>query len=69
MRTVENYTNESVGFQLPFDATVGRCPACGRTGVIEYLASGAAAFVHVESEEVMGDGMLVEPIDFCPLPA
>jgi hypothetical protein len=69
MRTVENYTNASVGSTLPYDVTIAVCPSCGRTGVLEYLANGAAAFVHAESEEVMGDGMLVEPIDYCPLPA
>lgn len=69
MRTVENFTNGSVGSESPFQGTIALCPRCGRAGILEYLADGAAEFVHVETEEVMGDGMLIEPIDSCPLPA
>jgi hypothetical protein len=69
MRTVENYTNASIGAEAPFEGIISPCPRCGRAGLLEYLADGAAEFVHVETEEVMGDGMLVEPIDSCSLPA
>jgi len=69
MRTFENFTTASVGTRGPLEGTIALCPACGRAGILEHLADGAAEFVHVETEEVLGDGMLVEPIDCCPLPA
>ena len=69
MKTFENFTTVSVGSPVPFEGIVSLCPRCGRAGVLEYLANGAAEFVHVETEEVMGDGMLIEPIDSCSLPA
>ncbi len=65
MRTVENFTRSSIGSEEHGQGTVARCPQCGRAGVIEFLADGALEFVHVETEEVMGDGMLVKPIDCC----
>jgi hypothetical protein len=69
MRTVENFTTASVGSEGPFEGTIALCPSCGRAGILKHLADAKAEFVHVETEEVMGDGMLVEPIDSCPLPA
>jgi hypothetical protein len=51
------------------EGTVSACPCCGRSGVREALPDGAAEFVHVETEEVFGDGMLVLPVDCCRLSA
>jgi len=47
------------------EGLISLCPRCGRSGILEPLADGVREFVHVETEEVMGDGMLVEPIDWC----
>ncbi|MGH9444020.1 MAG: hypothetical protein ACRD16_17285 [Thermoanaerobaculia bacterium] len=69
MKTVEDFTEARVGSQIPFGGIIALCPKCGRAGLLEYLADVAAEFVHVETEEVMGDGMLVEPIDSCAIPA
>jgi hypothetical protein len=65
MKTTENFTNASLGSNVSFEGTIALCPACGRAGILERLADAAAQFVHVETEEVMGDGMLIEPIDCC----
>ena len=67
MRTVENFTQASIGTEERSQGTIEECPRCGRAGVMEFLAEGALEFVHVETEEVMGDGMLVKPIDCCPI--
>lgn len=67
MRTFEDFTEVAVGSRTPMEGLVSVCPRCGRSGILEPLADGGRDFVHVESEEVMGDGMLVEPIDWCRL--
>ena len=69
MKTIENFTTITVGSAVPFEGVVSLCPRCGRTGVLEYLADDVPEFVHVETEEVLGDGMLVQPVDSCFLPA
>ena len=69
MKTTENFTNASIGSWNPLEGTIALCPRCGRAGILERLADGAAEFVHVETEEVLGDGMLIEPIDRCAFPS
>ena len=65
MRTFDDFTSGAVGSRVPMEGLISVCPRCGRSGIIEPLADGAREFVHVQIEEVMGDGMLVEPIDWC----
>lgn len=69
MRTYEDFTGFAVGAASPMEGPVSICPCCGRSGVRESLPDGAAEFVHVETEEVFGDGMLVLPVDCCRLSA
>jgi hypothetical protein len=65
MRTFDDFTSGAVGSRVPMEGLISVCPRCGRSGILEPLADGVGEFVHVEIEEVMGDGMLVEPIDWC----
>jgi hypothetical protein len=69
MRTVKNFTQGAIGSNAPGRGRIGVCPHCGRAGVVDSLPEGASEFVHIEMREVMGDGMLVQPIDRCPLRA
>jgi hypothetical protein len=67
MKSFENFSDIEIGKLTPMDGPVERCPRCGRAGVLEPLADGHVDFIHTETEEVMGDGMLVEPVDWCCL--
>lgn len=67
MRTIEDFTGTSPGTLVPTEGAVSVCPLCDRPGILEPLADGRYEFVHVESEEILGDGMLVLPIDSCAL--
>jgi hypothetical protein len=69
MKFFEDFTETAVGTRIPMEGPVTICPRCGRTGVLEALADGGAEFVHVESEEIFGDGLLVQPVDACSLPS
>ncbi len=63
MVQVESYTSRT--FDDPADR-FGVCPRCGRTGVERETAEGRVC-VHAESLEMMSDGILVAPVDFCPV--
>ncbi|HVO49634.1 MAG TPA: hypothetical protein VMV60_01455 [Thermoanaerobaculia bacterium] len=63
MVQVETYTARN--FDDPADR-FGVCPRCGRTGVERETAEGRVC-VHAESLEMMSDGILVAPVDFCPV--
>jgi len=69
MRTFEDFTGIAIGTSTPMEGPVAACPCCGRAGVREALPGGAGEFVHVETEELFGDGMLVLPVDRCRLGA
>jgi hypothetical protein len=47
---------------------VDECPRCGRHGIRECSEYGNPYVVHRQTSEVMCDGMLTQPEDFCPLP-
>jgi hypothetical protein len=63
MVQVESYTAKAPG--IPFDR-IEVCPRCGRTGIERNLAEGRVC-VHAESLEMMPDGLLIAPVDFCPI--
>ncbi len=69
MRILEDFTETAIGTTIPTEGAVSICPICDRAGILEPLADGRFEFVHVESEEILGDGMLVTPVDACPIPA
>ena len=69
MKFFEDFTETAIGTPIPMEGAVTICPRCGRTGVREALADGEAEFVHVESEEMFGDGLLVQPVDVCSVPS
>ena len=69
MRTIEDFTEAAIGTLIPTEGAVSVCPICDRPGVPELLADGRSEFVHIEAEEVFGDGMLVTPVDSCSIPA
>lgn len=63
MVQVETYTARSPG---DLDGLVEVCPRCGRSGVERETAEGRVC-VHSEKLEMMPDGLLVAPVDFCPV--
>ena len=66
MLTTEDFTEMPEGAFVPLVGPVRRCPRCDRNGV-ETGGSGfgPSTFVHVQTCEVLGDGMRVEPQDCC----
>jgi ssDNA-binding Zn-finger/Zn-ribbon topoisomerase 1 len=54
---------------VPLEGRVDTCPRCGRNGVLEYSDYGNPYFVHRQTSEVLCDGMLTQPEDYCPLAA
>lgn len=66
MLTIEDFTAMPEGQIVPLAGPVRRCPRCDRNGVeTEESLLGSSTFVHVQTCEVMGDGMLIEPLDCC----
>jgi hypothetical protein len=63
MVQVETYTARSPG---DLDGRVEVCSRCGRSGVERDTAEGRVC-VHAEKLEMMPDGLLVAPVDFCPV--
>lgn len=69
MRMVEDFTAAPRGMIVPLEGRVDLCPRCGRNGIEEHPECGAPYFLHVQTSDVFGDGMRVEPLDCCELPA
>jgi hypothetical protein len=67
MISLEDFTTLAEGAEVAVEGRVGRCPKCGRAGV-EKLGDEATSFVHVQTCEVLGDGMLTVPRDRCLVP-
>jgi hypothetical protein len=63
MLQVESYTARVPG---DLDERIEICPRCGRSGVEREAAEGRLC-VHAESLEMLSDGILVAPVDFCPV--
>ena len=67
MFAVEDFTRLPVGADAPVEGRVERCPRCGRNGISVPGDDGAASYLHVQTPEVIGDGMLTKPTDCCRL--
>jgi hypothetical protein len=64
MVTVEDFTAFPPGSDVPCEGHVGECPKCGRKGVPQKEPD-RILFVHVQSSELLSDGMRTEPRDWC----
>ncbi len=62
---IEDFTKLAPGVKIALEGCVGRCPRCGRNGVAQNLGDGTAYVVHIQTSQVLGDGMLTEPSDYC----
>lgn len=67
MLTTQDFTILPEGLVVPLEGPVMRCPRCGRNGIEDGQSAGAPFFVHVQTSEIFGDGMLNEPKDCCML--
>jgi hypothetical protein len=67
MINVEDFTSLPLGVMVPLEGRVDECPRCGRHGIRECSEYGNPYVVHRQTSEVMSDGMLTQPEDFCPL--
>ena len=68
MLTRQDFTSLPEGLVVPMEGPVEPCPRCGRNGIEEGRGAGAPFFVHVQTCEVLGDGMITFPQDSCPIP-
>jgi len=66
MFSVEDFTRLPAGARASVEGRVERCPKCGRNGVAVQASEGAS-YLHVQTSEVIGDGMRTEPKDCCRL--
>jgi hypothetical protein len=67
MLTTEDFTKMPEGLLVPLAGRVSRCPLCSRNGIESRPQSGTPTFLHVQTSDVMCDGMRVEPQDCCVL--
>jgi hypothetical protein len=67
MLVVEDFTKLQVGTRIPTDGSVVNCPRCGRNGVRRGRLDGSIRYVHVQTSEVIGDGLRAEPADSCTM--
>ncbi len=65
MLLMEDFTKLSVGVRVPTDGVVGVCPRCGRNGVRKPRPDGWVRYVHVQTSQLFGDGLRMEPVDSC----
>jgi hypothetical protein len=65
MVTVEDFTGLPEGLHIE-EGTILSCPRCGRNGVGRHGWE-AEMVIHVQTLELMGDGMRDEPRDCCTL--
>ena len=68
MIVLEDFTGVRVGRDVPVEGHVRRCPRCGRPGIEQPSGDESPILVHAQISEVLGDGMLTEPLDCCSLP-
>ena len=64
---LEDFTRITAGGEVPLEGRVRRCPRCGRSGVEQRSAHGFPIVIHVQTSEIFGDGMLVQPRDCCEI--
>jgi len=67
MINVEDFTALEPGLWVPLQGRVDTCPRCGRNGIEEHPQCAPPYFLHVQSSEVTGDGMRIDPLDCCAL--
>ena len=65
MLEVVRYNVLTPGALLPSEGRVVSCSRCGRPGV-ERMTKDGLVWVHSESLEMMTDGLVVVPEDYCP---
>jgi len=65
MLVIEDFTKLQEGVRIPTDGPVVQCPRCGRNGVRRPRLDGSVRYVHVQTSEVIGDGLRAEPADSC----
>jgi hypothetical protein len=62
----ETYTDQATGSFPGLEAVIELCSRCGRPGVERRTAEGRIC-VHAETSELLADGLLTMPVEFCPL--
>jgi hypothetical protein len=67
MVVIEDFTKLQPGVRVPIDGPIVRCPRCGRNGVRRERMDGSVRYVHVQTSEMMGDGLRSEAADLCTL--
>ena len=65
MLMIEDFTKLAVGVRVPTDGVVTSCPRCGRSGVPRPRLDGSVRYVHIETSELLADGLRTEPSDSC----
>jgi hypothetical protein len=66
---VEHFTELKPG-AIALEGRIDVCPRCDRPG-IERSGLGSASFIHMQSTEILGDGVVTVPLESCtfsPLP-
>lgn len=66
--TIQNFVNLAPGSEVPLEGSASECPACGRTGIEKKLVDGVLYVVHVQTTELLPDGMVTEAQDTCHAP-
>ncbi len=67
MVVIEDFTKLQPGVRVPIDGQVVCCPRCGRSGVRRQRVDGSVRYVHVQTSELMGDGLRSEAADLCTI--
>jgi hypothetical protein len=65
MIVIEDFTKLEPGVRIPMDGLVSPCPRCGRNGVRRERLDGSVRYVHVQTSQMMGDGLRSEAADSC----
>jgi len=66
--TIQNFVDLAPGAEVPLEGTASVCPGCGRTGIEKRFVNGILHIVHVQTTELLPDGMLTDPLDTCDRP-
>ncbi len=63
--TIQNFAKLAPGMDVPLEGPVSTCRHCGRSGIEHRTADGMLVVVHVQTTELLSDGMVTEPQDTC----
>jgi len=66
--TVQNFAKLAPGMDVPLEGPVAVCRHCGRSGIEHHTDDGSLYVVHVQTTELLADGMITEPQDTCSVP-